>query len=239
MKNRRGLEIIVTVLILNLSWPALGMDGGWFFTSTEIDAAYRYQELFGSRLRRPLKTGTCSYGKSEFVAHFQGKEFAAPCRFINEVTRHLKQILENGAARYLFSLDADHAHLAVPTELWNEKYRKLSIAEIFPELLREPKLVALYHTAEHLAVADRENGAENVPAKEWLAKRNVLGFFDGRPIKILTPFADGKAHDRPEDYETVGSVYFLAHRLGEVTFSANAKALSFDISFDEDSSDVP
>ena len=239
MKIRTSCKIIVTVMVLSMSGPALGMDGGWFFTSTEIDAAYRYQELFGSRLRRPLKTSACSYGKSEFVAHFQSKEFAAPCRFISEVTRHLKQILENGAARYLFSLDADHAHLAVPTELWEEKYRKLSITEILAELLREPKLVALYHTAEHLAVAERENSANNAPAKEWLAKRNVLGFFDGRPIKILTPFADGKAHDRPEDYETVGSVYFLAHRLGEVTFSANAKALSFDISFDEDSSEMP
>jgi hypothetical protein len=239
MKNRTGFAIFVTVMILNMSGPALGMDGVWFFTSTEIDAAYRYQEQFGSRLRRPLKTSACSYGKSEFVAHFQGKEFAAPCSFISEVTRHLKEILENGAARYLFSLDADHAHLAVPTQLWDEKYRKLSIDEVLPELLREPKLVALYHTAEHLAVADRENGAENSPAKEWLAKRNVLGFFDGRPIKILTPFADGKAHDRPEDYETVGSVYFLGHRLGEVTFFANAKALSFDISFDEDSSEMP
>lgn len=239
MKIRTGFAMIVTVMILNMSGPALGMDGGWFFTSTEIDAAYRYQELFGSRLRRPLKTGACSYGKSEFVAHFQSKEFAAPCRFISEVMLHLKQILENGAARYLFSLDADHAHLAVPTELWEEKYRKLSITEILAELLQEPKLVALYHTAEHLAIAHRENGAENAPTKEWLAKRNVLGFFDGRPIKILTPFADGKAHDRPEDYETVGSVYFLAHRLGEVTFSANAKALSFDISFDEDSSEMP
>jgi hypothetical protein len=238
MKIRTGLKMNVTVMILN-SGSALGMDAGWFFTSTEIDAAYRYQEQFGSRLSRPLKPRACSYGKSEFVAHFQGKEFAAPCQFISDVMGQLKQILENGAARYLFSLDAGHAHLAVPTELWEEKYRRLSIDETLPELLREPKLVALYHTAEHLAVADRENGAENAPAKEWRAKRNVLGFFDDRPIKILAPFADGTAPDRPEGYETVGSVYFLAHRLGEVTFSANAKALSFDISFDEDSSEAP
>jgi len=74
----------------------------------------------------------------------------------------LKQILKNVAARYLFSWDAGHAHLAVPTKLWEEKYRRLSIDETLPELLREPKLVALYDTAEHLAVADRENDAHRV-----------------------------------------------------------------------------
>lgn len=239
MKIGHGFKIIVMVTLLKTAGPALGIDSGWYFTSTEIATAYRYQEQFGRRLRHPLKPNACSFGKSEFVASFRGKEFVAPCRFISETTRHLKQLLENGAARYLFPLDADHAHLAVPTELWIEKYRKLSIDEILPELLREPKLIALYHTAEHLTIDDLKTGAENKPAKEWRAKRNVLGFFDGRPVKILPPLADGTAHDRPQHYETVGSVYFLAHRLGEIAFSANAKALTFDISFDEDSSDMP
>jgi hypothetical protein len=57
-------------------------------------------------------------------------------------------------------------------------------------------------------------------------------------VKILPARADGVAHDRPEHYENVGMVYFLAHRLGEIAFSANAKAVSVDISFDDDSSDL-
>ena len=239
MKITPGFKIIVMVILLKTAVPALGMDGGWYFTSTEIATAYRYQEQFGRRLRHPLKPTACSFGKSEFVASFQGKEFVAPCRFINETTRHLKQMLKNGAARYLFPLDADHAHLAVPTELWAEKYSKLSIGEVLPELLREPKLIALYHTAEHLTITDPNTGAASGTTKEWRAKRNVLGFFDGRPVKILPPPADGLAHDRPQHYENVGTVYFLAHRLGELAFSANAKAVTFDISFDEDSTDVP
>ena len=239
MKIRLGFKIIVMVILLKTAGPAFGMDGGWYFTSTEIATAYRYQEQFGRRLRHPLKPSVCSFGQSEFVASFQGKEFVAPCRFISETTRHLKQMLENGAARYLFPLDADHAHLAVPTELWAEKYSKLSIGEVLPELLREPKLIALYHTAEHLTIADPKTGAANRPTKEWRAKRNVLGFFDGRPVKILAPLGGGVGQDRPENYENVGNVYFLAHRLGEIAFIADAKAVTFDISFDEDSSDVP
>jgi len=67
----------------------------------------------------------------------------------------------------------------------------------------------------------------------------VLGFFDGTPVKILPPRPDGSAHNKPERYENVGNVYFLGHRLGEITFTANGKAVSFDISFDDDSSDTP
>jgi hypothetical protein len=111
MKIRLAFRILVIVFFLNSTGPALGMDNGWYFTSVEIANAYRYQERFGHRLRHPLKPHGCYYGQSEFIASFQGKEFVAPCRFITESTRQLKQMLENGAARYLFPLDADHAHL--------------------------------------------------------------------------------------------------------------------------------
>jgi hypothetical protein len=226
-------------LSLTSTAPALGVDNDWFFTSVEIKNAYRYQEQFGRRLSHPLKPQDCYYGKSEFTASFQGKSFVAPCRFVTETTRHLKQMLETGAARYLFPLDADHAHLAIPTELWVEKYSRLSITEVLPELLREPKLVALYHTTEHLALADPKNAPASGPTQKWRAKRNVLGFFDGTPVKILPPRPDGSAHDKPERYENVGNVYFLAHRLGEMAFSANGKAVSLEISFDDDSSVMP
>lgn len=239
MSIRPSFRTLIIVLSLNSAAPALALDNDWFFTSVEIANAYRYQERFGRRLRHPLKPQGCYYGQSEFIASFQGKEFVAPCRFITESTRHLKQMLENGAARYLFPLDADHAHLAVPTELWAETYSKLSIGEVLPALLREPKLIALYHTAEHLTIADPTNVAASDATAKWRAKRNVLGFFDGRPLKILPPRPDGAAHGKPERYENVGNVYFLGHRLGEIAFSANGKAVSFDISFDEDSSDVP
>ncbi len=239
MNIRWAIRILVIVLFLNSAGPAVGVDSDWYFTSTEIDAAYRYQEKFGSRLRNPLKPNRCYYGESEFVASFQGKQFVAPCRFISETTRHLKQMLEDGAARHLFPLDADHAHLSIPRDLWVEKYSKLSIGDALPKLLREPKLIALYHTAEHLAVTDLKTGKEVPPSVEWRAKRNVVGFFDGSPMKILPPLAEGTARDKPDHYENVAAVYFLAHRLGEIVFSANAKAVSIDISFDEDSSDAP
>ena len=207
----------------------------WYFTASEIEAAYRYQERFGQRLLRPIKPAECNFGKDEFPASYQGKEFLVPCRFITETKRHLKSMIEMGAARYLFPLDADHAHLAIPREIWDAKYHDLPVDRQLEEAFKDPQLVALYHTAEHLTISDSTNGTEVSESREWRDKRNVLGFFDGRPLTILPPNPDGSAQAPPEQYRNVATVYFLAHRLGEVIFSVRGEAISFDLSFDEES----
>ena len=80
--------------------------------------------------------------------------------------------------------------------VWNKRYKNLPVEQVFPTILREPGLVALYHTAEHLRVTDRKSGTVNGVAKAWQKKRNVLGYFDGRPIKILAPDPKGSAYLR-------------------------------------------
>ena len=116
----------------------------WFFTANEIADAYRYQQQFGARLRNPLEAQTCFEGKPEFAASHQGKRFVAPCRFVEETIRQLRDLLESGAAKYLFPLDVDSANLAVPADVYASKYEQLPREEILPALLREPTLVAIY-----------------------------------------------------------------------------------------------
>jgi len=177
---------------------------------------------------------SCFHGQKEFTALYDGRDFLVPCHFVIQTTRHLKQMLESGAARYLFPLDADHAHLAIPAERWREKYSTLPVEQILPEALRDPTLVALYHTAEHLAIGDHQNDDQGDALNQWRAKRNVVGFFDGRPLKVLPPLPSGEGHDIPEQHANVGTLNFLAHRLGEIVFSVNGKAISFDVSFADD-----
>lgn len=232
--TRISSKNILLVLIISMAAPAIANDSGGYFTPAEIAAAYRYQEHHGRRLRHPLKPFGCYTGQSEFTAWFDGKEFSAPCRFVTETTRHLKSLLEQRAAKYLFPLDADHAHLIVPTALWQDKYSKLAGAELLAQLLREPKLVALYHTAEYVAGADPKTGKENLETRQWRAKRNALTMFDGSPLKILAPSPSGAAVDEPEGFMKAGTVHFLAHRLGEIAMSADGRAVVFDLSFDED-----
>lgn len=227
----RFLLALAVFLSLSAIDEARALDNSWFFTAAEIHDAYRYQQLYGARLRHPLEAKQCFYGRAEFAASFQRRKFTAPCKFIIETSRQLREILASGTAKYLFPLDADHAHLGLPTAIWDKKYNKLASNQILPALLREPSLVALYHTAEHL-----EPGLKGQIAGEkiWGANRNVLGFFDGRSNQILPQRADGSLAYDPVGYRWFGGFTFLAQSLGELQLVVNGAAIQFDISFDDD-----
>ena len=223
--------LALAVLVpLSVSEEARALDDSWFFSAAEIQDAYRYQQLYGARLRHPLKATKCLYGRAEFAAWFQTKRFVAPCKFITETIRQLREILESGAARYLFPLDADHAHLGIPAAIWDKKFSKLANDKILPALLREPSLVALYHTAEHL----EPNPQGQAPMKIWGTNRSVLGYFDGRPNAILPSLPDSSAGYEPMGYRWFRGFTFLAQSLGELQLVANGAAIPFDISFDDD-----
>jgi hypothetical protein len=108
------------------------------------------------------------------------------------------------------------------------------INQILFALLREPTLVALYHTAEHLKIRDPKTGKINVEVKQWKEKRNVLGFFDGRPIQILPPHPMGFGVGMPAQYESYGGFNFLASHRGELFLFVNNRAITFDVSLEND-----
>jgi hypothetical protein len=205
----------------------------WYFTAEEIDTAYQYQENYGVRMRNPLPAKGCMYGEQDFVASYRQTTFLLSCRFITETIRHLKEMLTLGAARYLFPLDADHGHLAVPSEVWARKYSKLSSPQLMIALLQEPTLVALYHTAEHLEFGATKTGENDETVKRWKEKRNVLGFFDGRPIQILPPHPEGQGVGMPAGYVSYGGFNFLANHQGELLIFHGDRAIAFDVSLEE------
>ena len=207
----------------------------WYFSAKEIHAAYQYQENFGARIRNPVKAQECFLGRPDFVASYRSLDFVAPCRFITESTRHLKEMLNAGAAKYFFPLDANHAHLGIPVTAWEGKYRHLPNEQILPALLDDPALVALYHTAEHLDI----RAATSADGKKWLEQRNVLGFFDGRPIEILPPKPRHQGVGMPEKYHSYGGFDFLASRAGALFVFSGNRMITFDVSLDPDAFDNP
>ena len=222
--------LLLAPAVASAEWPA-EVDR-WFFTAEEIEVAYRYQKRFGERLFRPLRARDCLLGKKEFIAGYKAVEFVAPCRFIKETIRHLREMFEQGAARYLFPLDADHAHLAIPLELWQSKYSKLPREQLLSSLLSEPTLAALYHTAEHLTVVDPQTGISDPRAGLWKDRRNVVGYYDGRPIVIHPPDPRGLGINIPQPYYSLGGFNFLASSKGELSLFLKGQAITFDISFD-------
>jgi hypothetical protein len=221
----------VTAAFVLAAWfgQSFARDDRWFFTANQVADAYRYQQQFGARLRNPLEAQTCFEGKKDFAASYQGKRFVAPCRFIGETIRQLRELLESGAAKYLFPLDVGAADLAVPADIYTSKYKQLPKEEILPALLREPTLVAVYHTAVHL---DPEVGNQESRASVWGKKRTVAGFYDGRPNEDLSR-SDG-VDPATQGWVRLGSLTMMGHFLGELAFVANDTVVTFDLSFDND-----
>lgn|SRR5512135_983491 len=211
-------------------------DDRWFFSAAEIAAAYRYQQQFGARLGNPIDPQTCFQGKKEFGASYQGRRFVAPCRFVDETMHQLKDLLESGAAKYLFPLDAGFADLAVPADVYESKYKRLPREEILPALLREPALVAIYHTALH---SDPEAGDKGSTINVGGEKRLVAGFYDGRPNQVLSPRSSGDVDDEPEGLVRLGGFSMMSHFLGELAFMANDTVVTFDLSFENDRAAAP
>ena len=228
--------ISVAFVLAVSSGQSVAQDDRWFFTATEIAAAYRYQQQFGARLRSPLEPQTCLHGKMDFVASYQGRRFVAPCRFVGETIRQLKELLESGAAKYVFPLDVDSADLAVPADVYASKFEQLPREEILPALLREPMLVAIYQTAVHLSPEVGEKGAG---PSAWGKKRTVAGFYDGRANRVLSPRADGGVDYELEGLVRLGSFTMMGHFLGELTFVANDTVVTFDLSLDNDRAAAP
>lgn len=233
MLRLRWLVAGATLLLSGISVVQANSDHDpWYFTAEEMEVAYRYQESAGGRPPHPLKGRECLFGKKEFFSSYRGKELLVPCRFINETIRHLKEILEQGAAKYLFPLDADHAHFALPMDIWEKRYSKLPRDKLLTALLEEPALAALYHTAEHLLMVDPQSGKGNAEVVAWREKRNVLGFYDGRSIEILPPHPTGLGVGVPKSYMSFGGFNFLANPRGELTVFLRNKVIVFDITFD-------
>lgn len=230
-----GACVVISLTIMVVNAPnaqANSPRNPWYFSAEEIGAAYQYQENYGVRIRNPLPAKSCMYGKADFVGTYRQAKVHFPCQFINKVTRHLKEMLALGAARYLFPLDADHAHLAVPAETWAKKYSKLDSSQVMAALLREPALVALYHTAEHLDPLAAKSSESEDTVGAWKEKRNVLGFFDGRRVQVLAPHPEGFGVGVPDGYFSYGSFNFLANHRAELMLFHADKAIPFDLSLE-------
>ena len=228
---KKTLLLFATLLLMVAPSQVHAGDDPLLFSAEEMAHAYRYQQQLGARLRHPLKPEECWYDKKEFTASFQGRKFSAPCKFVTETTRHLREAREWGVVRYLFPLDAYHANLGVPLEVWQRKYKDLPTEQLLPAFLKEPTLAAWYQTSGY--VDPERVGHATVPAL-WGANRTIMGFYDKRPIDIFPPSFPGSVVYQPKEYRWIDGFIFLAHSLGDLQLFAKGKVMMFDISFDSD-----
>ncbi len=190
------------------------------------------QILVSSGVQTPLANSIdCFSGEAEFVASVQGRRFLAPCRFITQTTEHLKKILASEGTKHPFALDVDHAHLAVTSEIWDEKYRNLLPEEILPVVLRDASLVAIYHSARHTPTTDHKCAGTT--------GRTFAGFYDGRRIEQLPSSKAGSDPTQPQYYRTFAWFYTSVNKSGELVLSAKGKAAAIEIFLDDDHAEAP
>ncbi|MBI4119510.1 MAG: hypothetical protein HY456_01525 [Parcubacteria group bacterium] len=208
-----------------------GDSNAWYFTASELADAFRYQYTHGVRLPNPVKSDWGN-GGMVYTAIIGGEKVNVPERFVDEVRRHITEMIERGAARYVFFGDAGHAHFVLPRGRFDVYAKLSSPAERLRFLVNEKRLGALYHTAETLG---REQ-ATSPDEREWIEKRNVIGWFDGSPVQILKPNTYGSQGEIPEGLWSFSGFDFSAHSRGEL-FLFNVKdgnsnqTVMFDISF--------
>jgi hypothetical protein len=226
----RVLCLTVSLCLSGLFGDRANGTGDDWLMAIPTMAADRNDAQSGTRLSRPLNSTACFSGSSEFVASWQGKKFSAPCRFIHETIAQLRAVSELGSTKLTFPVRTDHVHLAVPSEIWEEKYSRLPKDEILSALLRESRLVAVYHATDGLRLADSKVAGARPNQRQPYDNRQVLGYYDGRVIEILPARANVLAHR----YRSVAWFYFSPRRLDGFTGHSGGDAVTFDISFDHD-----
>lgn len=197
---------------------------GWFFTPEKMKEIYE-QEYNGEKILRNLvfkKDG-------EWFGLYDGKEFKVPQEFFDITLLHLKAMLEQKVARYLFRLDAFHGHFFVP----EDKYSKYAPLKNFNEtrlLVEDKNLGILYHNSEHLKPnADLESAKIH-------SKRNVIGWYNGRPIEILPLPTKTKSTAESTPGRNIGlELKFAANKDGEFSVIVDEKEIRLDFSFDDNS----
>jgi hypothetical protein len=229
----RYLTVLVVLLPISAGYAACRNNLS-SLTANQTETASGYREQFGQPVFRHLRAVDCFSGRTEFVTSVHGKTFLAPCRFITETTRHLKEMWESEGGNSVSPIYWDHAHLAVTSELWEKKYRKLPNDEIFPVILRDPSLVAIYHAACRLSIGDGKIAGGTPEAKEREKKRQVIGFYDGRAMGDLPSLKLGSELDQPQHYILFTWFYISTHSFGELAFSVKGTSMAFDISFEDD-----
>lgn len=199
---------------------------GWSYTLEEMREIYE-QEYDGEKILKNFlrkKNGN-------WVGLIGGKEFAVPQEFLDKTLKHLKDMLEQEAAKFIFRLDCSHGHFFIDKEIYKSKYAALDGYETARALVGDSGLGILFHNLEHLK-------ADSEEAVECHKKRNVAGWYDGRPIAILPLPKDKKSTAVSAEelgHDLAPYPKFAAHKEGSFSIEVGGKEIRLDISFDDNS----
>ncbi len=199
---------------------------GWYYTLEEMEKIYEQEYNSPEKL---LKNIFCRENDKWF-GFIKNEKFEVPRDFLEKTLRHLQEMIEKKTAKFLFRLDAFHGHFFVPEDKYRKNYAELDFFGQAKMLVKDKDLGVLFHNSEHLKI---DPIAPEV--KELMKKRNVVGWYDGRPMEVLSlPSERGVTADFPGRSRQLGPLLqFAAHKDGEFSIIVDGKEIRLDISFDD------
>lgn len=199
-------------------------ENGWFFTPEKTSEIYE-QEYNGDKI---LKNQVFKKN-DEWYGLYEGKEFKIPKEFFNATLAHFKDMLKQKAVQYFFRLDAFHGHLFVPENQYS-RYTTLQAFDQASILVEDKNLGILYHNSEHLK-HDTDSESAYIASR-----RNVLGWYDNRPIEILPlPTEKKSTAVATPGHDLSPWLKFAANKNGEFFIMFNGEEVRLDFSFDDNS----
>ncbi len=212
-------------------------DFRWDYTLPELIA--RFQEMYVSpkRLERRAYWNAAA-GRFELpYLPDRGGAVPLPASFARSVARHIEDAFASDYVDGVFFPDMGHSHFLVPQDLWDTKYSTYPtnrMSAMYGDLMADPGLEVLYHTAEQLKTLDAERrpiGDERTRFRH--RTRNIVGGNAGRGgLKVLqNPESPANTVGEVPGYYWWSAGFNLsANAAGCFTYTAKGRTFRFDIS---------
>lgn len=194
-------------------------DFRWWYTRAEM--APRFDEIYGSGKRLHQRAYHDAEANQLVLPHVEawGGRVTLSRRLVVSVRRHIETALERRYAEHVFFPDMGHSHFFIPESRWQEAYAGTPVAgmsDMYTQLLDDPELRVLYHTAEQLQTHDDQEEILPDPELQWrYYTRNPIGGNTG----------DGRL-DIHRDLSSRGNTvrHYEGHKFFSAGFSVSASA---------------
>jgi hypothetical protein len=109
----------------------------------------------------------------------RGGDVAVPASFIASVRAHIENALRLEYVDAVFFPDMGHSHFLIPQAKWDSTYSRFESGRMsrqYEQMMADPDLKILYHTAEQLQFLDKQNRlAGDRRLQERFYSRNLVG----------------------------------------------------------------
>lgn len=167
-----------------------------------------------------------------------GGEVVLPRAFVESVRAHVERALAFGYVDHVFFPDMGHSHFFIPQTSWDDRYAGrpvTGLSAMRAELLADPGLRVLYHTAEQLQMLDEEDHVLPDRHIQWrFYTRNLVGDAEGR-LDLITDLEQkaNTARDLPGHHYYGGGFNISANADGCFPYVHDGEVRYFDLSLED------